>query len=68
MTENPDSIAHPVTHLLSRLTRAEQLQVIQTHPLFTGECPECGAKVSAAELPPIDWDCLRCGWIDCLVS
>jgi len=26
------------------LTRSQQVQILETHPLFTGVCPECGTS------------------------
>jgi hypothetical protein len=40
------------------------LDEIYWHPLFTGECPECGYKFSRYRLPPLKWKCIACGWDD----
>ena len=32
-----------------RWTREEQLQRLDTHPMFTGRCPQCGAEGSVAK-------------------
>jgi len=29
-----------------RLSRQEQLKLLETHPLFTGQCPKCGHAVN----------------------
>lgn len=55
-----------LTQVLSRLTRAEQLQVIITHPFFTGQCPQCQHKFAGIDLDLIDWHCVWCGWVDTL--
>lgn len=34
------------------------------HPIFTGKCPDCDRAFSRTRLPPLKWQCLRCGWID----
>ncbi len=47
-----------------RWTRAEQLELLDTHPLFTQKCPECNRQFLQAEKPLIHWDCPSCGWID----
>jgi len=39
-----------LTQFLSRLTRAEQLQVIMTHPFFTGHCPQCHQEFIPVQL------------------
>jgi hypothetical protein len=46
------------------LTTADRLELIDTHPLYTGECPSCGFVF--AEAPAIHWDCPNpeCDWID----
>jgi hypothetical protein len=47
-----------------RLTRGEQLELLDTHPVFTGLCPECGYKYSEIVPPKVHWDCPACGWCD----
>uniref|UniRef100_B8HWA2 Uncharacterized protein n=1 Tax=Cyanothece sp. (strain PCC 7425 / ATCC 29141) TaxID=395961 RepID=B8HWA2_CYAP4 len=64
MAERSDRIIHPITQVLARLSRSEQLEVMQTHPLFTGKCPCCGSRVPHHSLPPARWDCHDCGWED----
>jgi predicted RNA-binding Zn-ribbon protein involved in translation (DUF1610 family) len=44
------------------LTTAERLELIATHPLFTGECPSCGSTFAGA--PAVHWDCPNCVWVD----
>ncbi|NJM67558.1 MAG: hypothetical protein HC851_18740 [Acaryochloris sp. RU_4_1] len=44
------------------LTTEERLELIETHPLFTGVCPSCGARFSDGTL--IHYDCKKCGWRD----
>ena len=46
----------------SRLTNEQRLEILDTHPLFTGKCPSCGHKFE--NYPLIHWDCPNCGWID----
>ncbi|MBW4552137.1 MAG: hypothetical protein KME35_13670 [Aphanocapsa sp. GSE-SYN-MK-11-07L] len=65
MAERSDrGIIHPITQVLARLSRPEQLRVLNTHPLFTGKCPCCGTSVPLSKFPPISWDCHQCGWLD----
>jgi hypothetical protein len=65
MAESSDrGFIHPMTQVLARLSRPEQLLILNTHPLFTGKCPCCGEIVPFTKLPPISWDCHRCGWLD----
>lgn len=47
-----------------RLTPEQQLEIIDTHPLFIGCCPECGYKFPKDNPPAVHWDCPECGWID----
>lgn len=44
-------------------TPEEQLDLLDTHPMFTGKCPECNRQYSQAERPIVHWDC-ECGWSD----
>jgi hypothetical protein len=32
------------------LTTAERLEILETHPFFTGACPKCGAVIAGAAL------------------
>ena len=41
-----------------RYTQEEKLQILDTHPFFTGICPECGQKI---DKPGIKWECPACG-------
>ena len=47
-----------------RLTNDERLQILDTHPLFTGVCPECGYQFPKENPPKVHWDCPACGWVD----
>lgn len=51
----------PVPHPSSTLTTQEQLDLLDSHPLFTGCCPECGWEFESNNLPAVHWDCLECG-------
>lgn len=44
-------------------TREEQLDLLDTHPLFPGRCPACKRRFPRYERPPVHWDC-ECGWLD----
>ncbi len=41
----------------SRLTPEEQLEILDSHPLFTGVCPQCGYRFNLNNPPKIHWDC-----------
>lgn len=47
-----------------RWTSEEQLELLDTHPMFTGACPVCGYQFLRDNLPPVHWDCCNCGWKD----
>jgi hypothetical protein len=34
------------------------------HPIFTGSCPDCDRPFSRTQLPPLKWQCIKCGWED----
>ncbi|WP_315876959.1 hypothetical protein [Acaryochloris sp. 'Moss Beach'] len=44
------------------LTSVERIEVLESHPYFTGICPKCGA--SFGDSRPVHYDCERCGWMD----
>lgn len=46
-----------------RWTREEQLQLLDTHPMFTGCCPACGNQIKRDYRAVVHWDC-ACGWMD----
>ncbi len=50
--------------LPQRLTREEQWEILNTHPLFTGHCPNCGYQFPCHVPELVHFDCPRCGWID----
>jgi len=45
-------------------TLEQQLELLDTHPLFTGQCPRCEMTYPKYETPPVHWDCSECGWMD----
>jgi hypothetical protein len=49
---------------LQRWTREEQLELLDTHPFFTGVCPSCGYRFPLDNLPDVHWDCPSCRWVD----
>jgi predicted RNA-binding Zn-ribbon protein involved in translation (DUF1610 family) len=46
-----------------RWSREQQLELLDTHPLFTGKCPQCGAEFDRDYTARVHWDC-ECGWMD----
>lgn len=47
-----------------RWTKQEQLEILDTHPLFTGKCPQCRYQFERDYTARVHWDCPECGWID----
>jgi hypothetical protein len=46
------------------LTTQERLELLDTHPLFTGLCPNCEVPIRETTPPRVHWDCPECGWLD----
>ncbi len=44
------------------LTTEERWDILNTHPLFTGICPKCGAAIAGEDL--VHYDCQSYEWID----
>jgi predicted RNA-binding Zn-ribbon protein involved in translation (DUF1610 family) len=44
-------------------TPEQQVELIKTHPMFTGICPACGAVFERDYRALVHWDC-PCGWKD----
>lgn len=47
----------------SRYTLQEQLEILDTHPLFTDVCPKCRYEFDRDNLP-IHFDCPECEFVD----
>ena len=47
-----------------RFTTKEKLELLDTHPLFTGVCPECRYRFPKDNPRLVHWDCPECGWVD----
>ena len=45
-------------------TLEQQLALLDTHPLFTGQCPRWEMTYPKYKTPPVHWDCSACGWMD----
>lgn len=48
----------------SRYTSQKQLEILDTHPFFTGTCPNCGHKFETSPPPHTPWHCSRCDWMN----
>ncbi|MBD2098475.1 hypothetical protein H6F90_25725 [Trichocoleus sp. FACHB-591] len=46
-----------------RWSRLEKLALLDTHPLFTGRCPQCEISIPYEDLK-VHWDCPLCDWKD----
>ncbi|MBD2094067.1 hypothetical protein H6F90_02720 [Trichocoleus sp. FACHB-591] len=46
-----------------RWSRLEKLALLDTHPIFTGRCPDCEVRITPKTLR-VHWDCEHCGWRD----
>lgn len=46
------------------LSKQEQLKLLDTHPLFTGRCPQFGYEMNEQNRSRSEWHCDRCGWIE----
>ncbi|NJN22048.1 MAG: hypothetical protein HC812_13770 [Leptolyngbya sp. RL_3_1] len=49
---------------LQRLTNQQRLELLDTHPMFTGRCPNCEMPIRQTTPARVHWDCERCGWVD----
>ena len=47
------------TDHVQRLTRSQQYQILMTHPMFTGLCPQCRYEYEGDQSC---WDCPICEW------
>lgn len=46
------------------LTLEQRLELLDTHPLSTGRCPNCEMPLRQTDPPRVHWDCGNCGWVD----
>jgi hypothetical protein len=51
-----------IPNRLCRYTREEQQKILDTHPLFTGVCPNCSQVFTTSPPPNTHWNCAECGW------
>jgi hypothetical protein len=45
------------------LERSQQWEILNSHPFFTGVCPNCGGSYPH-NVKIIHYDCQSCGWMD----
>ncbi|MEB3219947.1 MAG: hypothetical protein VKN72_27460 [Nostocales cyanobacterium 94392] len=53
-----------IRQLPQHWTREEQLELPDSHPMFTGFCPQCGYIFQRDYAAVVHWDCPECGWKD----
>jgi hypothetical protein len=49
---------------VQRLTLHQRLELIDTHPLFTGRCPQCERPIVVSKSEQVHWECENCDWTD----
>jgi hypothetical protein len=49
---------------VQQMTMEQRLDLLDSHPLFTGRCPNCEMPLLQTEPPRVHWDCEHCGWVD----
>jgi hypothetical protein len=49
---------------VQRLTNQQRLELLDSHPLFTGRCPHCEMPMRQTVPARVHWDCQACGWVD----
>ena len=67
MTHNDEPATYdgyPIVTPIQRWTTVQKLELLDTHPMFTGRCPNCEIPMLQTEPPRLHWDCERCGWVD----
>lgn len=47
---------------LVRSAAGDLVQLDDSHPINTGDCPQCGYRFE--QEPEVHWDCLSCRWKD----
>jgi hypothetical protein len=63
VTEQPAYYAgQPIDQPSQGKTRAQRLEILLWHPLFTGKCPQCSQALPSDDLTPSRWQCEQCGW------
>lgn len=58
--DGDDLVLDPV----QQMTMEQRLDLLDSHPLFTGRCPHCEMPLRQTEPPRVHWDCDHCGWVD----
>lgn len=47
-----------------KYSREEQFRILDTHPFFTGICPNCQYDFGGIYLLKDEWKCPNCSWVD----
>lgn len=53
-----------LNRIMARLSHAEQIRLLVSHPFFTGRCPECRSRVPLSQAKLGKAHCGHCGWED----
>ncbi len=56
--------APDLNRIMARLSHAEQIRLLVSHPFFTGRCPNCRARVPLSQAKLAEAHCSHCGWED----
>jgi hypothetical protein len=51
-----------IPNRLCRYTKEEQEKILDTHPLFTGLCPNCSHIFTTSPPTGAPWHCPACDW------
>ena len=53
-----------IPNKLPKYTSEQQIEMLDTHPFFTGVCPNCKHQFDRTNHQIIHFDCTICGWTD----
>ncbi|NJM67638.1 MAG: hypothetical protein HC851_19185 [Acaryochloris sp. RU_4_1] len=51
----------PIAPITNHLTPEQKLELLDSHPIFTGRCPNCERPIRETTPPRVQWDCGECG-------
>ncbi|MDS3861168.1 hypothetical protein RIF25_10155 [Thermosynechococcaceae cyanobacterium BACA0444] len=53
-----------LNQIMARLSHADQIRLLVSHPFFTGRCPQCHSRVPLSQANLGQAQCTHCGWLD----
>ncbi len=53
-----------LNRIMARLSHAEQIRLLVSHPFFTGRCPHCRSRVPLSQAHLGKTHCSHCDWED----